>query len=513
MLLPDLPAGSLRLRRTIVQSRGINWTDNIADGDLTECRNLSNRRWPYLATRNKRVQDQTYQDVTALTGWNGLVAVCGNDLLWQGERVGMVSAGEKQFAVVNTKLVIWPDKVYLDLIDRRIKSLEAQVTCTKMTFTADIVTVVPEVQGTDLQNFFAVGDVIEIEGLVLLPENNRTGTIKSLTADSITLEGGGLRVGEDTNLTTISRKVPDMDYICESGNRLWGVSNEDQTIHASALGDPTNFNVFQGLSTDSYAVAVGSEGDFTGCCKLGSSVLFWKERTLHKILGGYPAAYIMYDYDVDGVKTGCGRSITIINDVLYYVGVKGVYSYSGNRPEKISEALGTHIISDAIGSTDGAKYYLSVLNDGEKAMLTYSIRDRVWLQEDTLRFLAGARQGQDLYLLLEDGTVWLADSGEDDVGVDWQAVFTPFFETIEGRKRPSRLMLRVELGPGAWMAADVAADSGPWVEAGKVIRQKADTVPIEIAPNRCDQYRIRLRGHGPCVVKQILREYIEGGHG
>ena len=54
--------------------------------------------------------------------------------------------------------------------------------------------------------------------------------------------------------------MPDLDFICESENRLWGCSNETRTIYASALGDPTNFFSYQGLSTDSYAVAVGSEG-------------------------------------------------------------------------------------------------------------------------------------------------------------------------------------------------------------------------------------------------------------
>lgn len=39
-----------------------------------------------------------------------------------------VTAGKKQFAVVNTKMVIWPDKVYLDIKDQTVKPLAAELT-------------------------------------------------------------------------------------------------------------------------------------------------------------------------------------------------------------------------------------------------------------------------------------------------------------------------------------------------------------------------------------------------
>ena len=57
--------------------------------------------------------------------------------------------------------------------------------------------------------------------------------------------------------------MPELDFLCENENRLWGCKGD--TIYASKLGDPFNWNVFDGVSTDSYAVDVGSAGDFTGC--------------------------------------------------------------------------------------------------------------------------------------------------------------------------------------------------------------------------------------------------------
>ena len=63
----------------------------------------------------------------------------------------------------------------------------------------------------------------------------------------------------------LSRDIPDLDYVMESNNRLWGCRSEDNTIYASKLGDPLNWNYFQSLANDSYALDVGSDGEFTGC--------------------------------------------------------------------------------------------------------------------------------------------------------------------------------------------------------------------------------------------------------
>lgn len=512
MRLPDLPVGDIQNRREMVTARGLNYSDNIQDGDLAVCQNLSNRRWPYLATRNARKQQAGYENVTALTNWNGLVAVRGTDLLYQGNVVGQVTAGEKQFAAVNTKLVIWPDKVYLDMNELALKPLGAETTATKAVFSdsQDSVTFT----GTgDLTQKFRVGDGVEFSGFSTLTGNNRSLVIKTVTADTITIAAKTFTAGTESGTISIKRKIPDLDFICESGNRLWGVSNEEKTIYSSVLGDPSNFYVYDGLSTDGYALPIGSEGDFTGCCKLSTSLLFWKERTLHKILGDYPAEYVMYSYDIEGLRAGCHRSQTIINDVLFYVGLHGVFTYAGGSPSDLSTVFGQHELTEAVGETDGEKYYLSALDNGSPALFTFNPNEGAWLKEDSLRFTDAARVGKDVYLLKEDGTVWLEDAGEDDPDVDWVAEYTPFYETIEGRKRFSRVMFRVELSAGAWVSAFFCADNGPWVEVGKITRQKVDTVSLMVAPSRCDQYRVKLEGHGPCVVKAAMREFIVGGYG
>lgn len=513
MRLPEIQYSIGKSKSEIVAMRGINWSDQLQDGDLRDSMNLSARRYPYLTTRHGRARQKKndtdyYAGGTALTAWGKLVAVEGTDLLYDGDVVGTVTAGAKQFAVVNTKMVIWPDKVYLDMKTRTVKPLAATVTGSKAVFTTSTM----KVTGWgDLTESLAAGDAVTLSGCTTETDNNKDIVIKSLTADTITVQDKVFTAAtEESTAIKLERKVPDMDYICESENRLWGCSNDAQTIYASSLGDPTNFNVFEGLSTDSYALAVGTEGDFTGCCKLTSSVLFWKETKLHKILGGYPSEYSLYTYDIEGLQAGCHKSLQVINEVLFYMGLHGVYAYSGGTPSLISANFGQRHFTEAVSGSDGDSYYLCVKEGSSYHFLIYETRAGIWVKEDTTQAVDFARIGKDLYFMDGSGSVWLADSGEDEAGLEWLAQFTPFYETIQGRKTYSRLLLRVELPRGSYLTAEVRCDGQPWRSCGKVVGRENDVVPLRIALNRCDKFEIRLQGKGPCTILSLLREFSVG---
>ena len=133
--LPSIPYAMQKSKSEIVAMRGINFSDALQDGDLAESKNLSARRYPYIATRRARAKQAQYAGCTAMTAWAKLVVVQGTDLLYDGAVRGQVTAGAKQFAVVNTKLVIWPDKVYLDLNTMELLPLAELLTGTGAVFT------------------------------------------------------------------------------------------------------------------------------------------------------------------------------------------------------------------------------------------------------------------------------------------------------------------------------------------------------------------------------------------
>lgn len=640
MKLPEIGYDVGKARSEIVAMGGINYSDRFKDGDMRHSVNLSARRWPYITTRRAREQQSGYSGVTALTAWGKLVAVRGTDLLYDGNVVGQVTPGEKQFAVVNTKLVIWPDKVYLDLESKTVKPLGASLTFsprsvafTENTIQTNIRPVMvkgkeyTDSEGTQetgpgfehfmgmnfslsSENFYfrrctaidrnpagwdltgettvginelRLGDLVRLRSwseddtelaclfgndgnwsfdatayavitgidmtvslysdcwltydVVYCPLKNSGSAMESFKAgDALTISGAGENSKEsaivqevtDSEITfsgnsfvpmkwidaevTLTRKVPDLDFICESENRLWGCSSQEQTIYASSLGDPANFFVFKGLATDSYAVAVGTDGDFTGCCKLGSSVLFWKETKLHKVLGSYPAEYSVYTYETEGLKAGCHKSLQVINDVLFYMGIHGVYIYTGGTPSLVSDCFGELELTDAVAGTDGDSYYLSAKEEKGtgRHFFLYEPKFSIWVREDDTQAVDFARIGRKLYFSDGAGRVWLADSGKDDANMEWLCQFTPFYETLTGRKRYSKILIRLELPKGSWVIADVRYNGGSWRECGKIIGRKSDVIPMRLALNRCDKFEIRLRGKGNCTILSMMREYSIG---
>ena len=73
MYLPKLKATNNPTKAEIVSMRGINYSDQIQDGDLRDSLNLSARRYPYMTTRRARVQ-QKKNETDYYTGCTGLAA-------------------------------------------------------------------------------------------------------------------------------------------------------------------------------------------------------------------------------------------------------------------------------------------------------------------------------------------------------------------------------------------------------------------------------------------------------
>lgn len=522
---PRLPR-RIQLRSNEINiMRGINLSSNFSDGDLADCQNLSVRRFPFFTTRRAREKLKDYAKATALTAWEKLVVVQndGDDetpdyqLYYDGTARGSVEGGEKQFAVVNSKLVIWPDKKYLDMNTMIIKDLGASISGDGAIFITDKITVAWT--DVDLTKLFAAGDCITVSGCTVEPDNNKDIVIKEVGMTFLVFEDNSFTAATETDKITFERKIPDMDFIFENDNRLWGCSNTTKTIYASALGDPTNFFTYEGLSTDSYALTVGSEGDFTGCCKLSASVLFWKDHTLHKILGDYPAEYTLYTYSLEGVLAGCNKSLQVVNETLYYMSAHGIYSYSGGTTAPVSMAFGERRFTNAVGGTDGENYYLSVKEGDKHHLLVLNSLYGIWVREDDTEVVDFARIGKDIYLLNKEGDVYLCDSGEESDDIEWYALFVPFYGTYKQsnksntpleRKGFSKLLMRVELPASSWMRIETKCDGGRWRRAGEIKGGTTDVQAFHIAIERCDKFELRLSGKGQCTVLSVMRQFVVG---
>lgn len=611
MRLPYMPARTNKAKQQVIAFGGVNYGPQPNDGELSESLGLSSARYPCLSQRAGRKTFGSYSCPTGLYARGKLCVVDGTDFIYDGKVVGRVEAGEKLFATINTKIVIFPDKVYYDTKEDKFGNLSASCPgyAGDVTFTANTITVpegeryidlardrdteiagvagstavtvytgaeldkqtgvitmtgaaektAAELKEGDLTRYgldgreesgterkymavkscekqlnqtytivgtvhesakheypkfdgiFKAGDGVEISGCTSLPGNNGTRVIRSVSGRTLTFNSNVFSAGTEAGTVLIERKVPAFTCICECDNRIWGA--EGTTIYASALGDPTNFFVYDGLATDSYSVSVGSDGDFTGCCAYSSTVLFWKENYLHKILGSYPAQYEIYTYTVPGIQKGSEKSLTVINETLFYKGRNGVYAYSGGTPELISENFGTRRFENGIGGTDGERYYLSMQREDKSwELYVFDTIRGLWLREDAIHAVDFA------YL---DGTLYFLDSGSKKVlmmgkdggeegPISWSATLCRMDETTHGRKGYSRLYLRADLETGAWLKIEVSADGAPFRQVFSTHNQRAKTMNIPILPVRCDSFQIRLSGKGACVIKSIVREFSVG---
>lgn len=332
---------------------------------------------------------------------------------------------------------------------------------------------------------------------------------------------------------TIKRVIPDMDYICEKDNRLWGVVNkqhnrvwderekkwaefDSRMIVASSLGMPDDFYDYNGVYSGAYAVAVASEGDFTGICAYGDSVLAWKEKKLCKVLGDSPSSYAMHDYTMDGLQSGAQGTQVNIKESLIYKGVNGIYAYGGGVSRLISPQFGERRYTAKSAGTDGERYYITLIDkDGKHHLHSYDIERGIWLREsgeNVTGYIDLPDGGFSALVKLSDteSVVKRMDTGSDDSSLSWYAQFAPIYETLDGKKRYAKLLLRLEIGTGANVQIKERVDGKPWMLIGRITGSTQSIVTIPVPIVRGDKVEFRLEGKGACTILGIQRQFYVG---
>lgn len=502
-------------RQSIINFLGLNYGAQTRDGELEQCMNLSTDDFPLMSQRKKRLKDSDYISPTTLFFKSGLFVIDGTRVLFKNEYIGDVTEGKKQMAAVGDYVLIFPDKKYYNVESKVFGDMEASYTsgAGEITFAATSTSDSQKyatITTTGADFTFRAGDAVEISGCTVNPENNQTIIIREVDGKVLKFYENSFTAGKETGAVTIKRPVPDLEFICESNYRLWGCAGN--TIYGSKYADPLNFQVFDGLTSDSYYIQVGSDGNFTGCIPFSSYICFFKEDILHKLYGSKPSNYQLVTSNIYGVKEGCERSMCIINETLYYLGRNGVYAFTGGIPELVSEGFGTKRFTDACAGSDGNKYYISMTSGDEAGIFVYDVLRSLWLKEDNTKALQFADMDGHLYFIAEDGRLYRTDAqeSESDEVIEWMASFCPFNETINERKGYSKMSMRLELEKDAWLRVEIKTDDERWKEVYRTHNKAAKTIVVPIHPNRCDSFKVRLTGKGYCRIKSFVRDFFIG---
>lgn len=554
-------------KQTQVQFNGYCHTASCSEGQIWDEGNISGRAFPYIRpTRERAAFDSAC--LNALFAHDAMGWVKGTQLFYDGHLVGEVEDSPKTIVPMGNRIVIWPDKVVLNVSYKRLDvyadldALKAAVSEPKEFDAYGVGTMLPyeiyvwngsewvsngkelepmEVSHTfndvrfkcgtykeveadantldfkvDVDNLgFKEGDAVTISGCTIHPENNKTAIIREIVDDEIRFyENCFVLDGEDgldsytEEEITISRTVPDLDVLCAVDNRLWGA--KDDTIYASALGDPMNFNVFDGLTTDSWFQETGTPGSFTGCISYLGYPMFFKEGHIFKIYGKNAENFQPSKSATMGVKRGAGGSLAVAGEVLYYLSANGLTAYTGGVPESMAAPFGEGRYQTAVNGSDGRRLYLSMeREDGERQLFCLDTATGILCKEDDLDVRQWCCHEGVLYAVTEDGV--LVVNGDEGLCRDSFAEFGDFMERSLDRKIATRLQMRVMLEEGAELSVNIQYDSdGRWRKIKTLTATKKRGFYLPIKVKRCDHYRIRLEGKGYWELQSMAREYYTG---
>lgn len=553
MILPSMAYADGIRKQKQIQFGCLNHTVGAEDGELWDMRNLCSDDYPVLSVRRRRLHLRTLEKPNGLFYWKGLMWVDGTDVYHEGVLVGQVSDSRKTFGAVGDYIVILPDKVCYHVGTGEFEALEVswEQTTEEVGLTSDNGALARPTGGCEIsirvEGSSAVtaagpvqqlreGDAVTIFGLADAegesPEDGFTAILREIKTYSGGSSGAywaktvlifyedtfyGWSINADAEFS-IRRSVPEFVQVCEDGNRLWGCDGD--TIYASKLGDPFNWNVFDGVDTDSWAVTPGSSGEFTGCCNFQGYPTFFKENRIYKVYGSLPSDFQVVDSPCLGVAKGCGGTLAVVGDSLFYLGTNGPMVYTGSLPYPVGRALGAVRLVGGMAGSDGLKYYACLESaEGLKALYVYDAQRRLWHIEDEMEAVGFGCSGGDLCCLDAQGRLMVLGSPKTvpegaapETAIQWSAEFGDFTEENPNHKGLSKLQLRLQMEEGSETRVLVQYDSdGTWrlVRALSGEGSKRNYY-LPIIPRRCDHYRIRLEGTGRCRLYSLVRETYGG---
>jgi hypothetical protein len=386
-------------------------------------------------------------------------------------------------------------------------------------------TVYTKISYAGIGKMFAKLDGVTISGCVAL-DTGFASQIEALNGSKIIYDKGDdyiVVVGlldqtytQESGSITISRTMPDLDFITEAENRLWGCKyglvngKTVNEIYCCALGDFKNWNQFLGLSTDSYVASVGTDGQWTGAVTYLGYPIFFKENCLHKVYISSSGAHQIVDTACRGVQNGSHNSLVVVNETLFYKSVTDICAYDGSLPKSASSQFGTERYYEASAGSIGDKYYVSMRDkDNQWHLFVLDTAKGFWHREDNTQALGFARCNGELYYIDADTNDLMAVGGSvgtPENAVEWSATTGIMGYTTIEHKYISRFNLRMRLPIGSKADMYIQYDSdGIWHHAGHMEGTGTKTFMLPVRPRRCDHFQFKIEGTGEIRIYSFAR--------
>ncbi|MBO7208433.1 MAG: hypothetical protein J6V58_01705 [Clostridia bacterium] len=296
---------------------------------------------------------------------------------------------------------------------------------------------------------------------------------------------------------------PHIEFACMDNNRVFGVSKNN--IYASSLGNYANWTDFVDAdgspkTTGAYAEELYSLGDFTGVYKYKSYIVITKKDLLYECYGNKPP----YRTTLSG-KTGCidQRSMVEVNNVLYWLGIDGVYRYAGSVPVKISENI-DNLFKNYVGgvaSTDGKNYYISIYDGEVKRLMVYDTDTGLWCMEDCLDIVDMTNYNNTVYALTKSGDI--VEFGNGDEIVEWEYQTKVFDFDIKSKKIIRNLFLGLFMDSMAKVDVYVKYDNGGYERIATYISTDSTDLKLKLKVKKCNSFSLMIKGVGYSRVNSL----------
>ena len=581
MKYPTLPVNNAS-RQMVDVFKGYNHNLRIKDGEFFDMKNITSDYYPVLSPRGKRGFYVKPASPQGLIAKDSICYVDGREFVIGEYHIDMGLSVEeedcpKQLISMGAYVIIMPDKKYINTMDLTdfgdIESsftTQSDVSFELCTITGDVYTdtvIAPDppaepgnldywidtsstphtlkqysktsemwvsiattyikISSAGIGAAFQQYDGVTISGILdaRLKDLNGTMAIWAKGDDYIVVVGildAVTTQALEDGAIKVERRMPNMDFVIESENRLWGcrygtalngeVVNE---IYACKLGDFRNWTCYMGLSTDSYAASCGTDGQFTGAITHLGYPLFFKENCVHKVYGNYPANFQIQTTACRGVQKGCHGSLAIVNETLFYKSRSGICAFDGSLPTDASYALGNEAYSDAVGGAHGNKYYVSMMDaNGTWHLFIYDTAKGMWHKEDNLHASAFCSCRSELYCIDADNRniITMFGSGEKDTGeVEWMLETGELGISSPDMKYISRITMRMSMDINAQMDIYAQYDmSDEWIHLCNIRGTSLRSFSIPIRPRRCDYMKIKIEGRGMAKIYSWTKTIEQG---
>lgn len=531
--LPErLPAALRRERVSMTRFSGLG-----REG-IETMRNLSPRKSPALATRMPRglyvsaFGSGTPHGVAFFDGY--LFFARGTHLYRTADGrsvadMGTVSDTDKQFFVFGDRLYVYPDKLYLEKGGGMPGYVELDTgIIEQVSFQGSKATLPDGLLWTALG--FRPGDglrVLNADDSDPAPEGYYR--IAELRGREATVVGSFPSVHMSD--ARFRRTVPDLERVCVSGDRVYGVIGQD--VYVSAAGSAMDFYSSKASDgSDPVILHTDTDGVFTACAPWQGYVVFFKSDRICRLMGTRSDSFTLTDVPAVGIPPHLADTLCDVGGALLYCADGGVYRYRGQEPERVAPA-GDSAVTGGRGGTDGYGYYLAV-EQGEAgwSQYLYLPDTDVWFAEDEIHPTGMVRRDGYLCLQDSDGYVWLTSSDGRSTGcsfderhvrgeVEASVTLAPDYGLQPDGARLTGLYIRATGGGGSEMEVRASYADG---QAGKDAVRSGEIslgvykgkmtdrlLRIPVTAKLCDGVRLRLVMTGTWIVHAVIREYERGG--